>query len=128
MTKNVVVDDVEVDEGMAPVIAAARSQMPVNEQAQPAQQETNDKGKAFIKPLTGLRFVAAMLVVMYHLFHANVSGGGHGVGHLLKRMVYNLTSAGGESEAYIPPLRTRGQREAPMALLRPSWPGTVSLG
>ncbi len=71
---------------MTPVIVAARSQRPVNEQAQPARQETNDKGKAFIKPLTGLCFVAALMVVMHHFLHINVSGESHGIGHLFKKL------------------------------------------
>jgi len=79
---------------MTPVIVAARSQMPVNEQAQPVRQETNDKGKAFIKLLTGLHFVAALIVVMHHFLHINVSGESHGIGHLLKKLVNNFASAG----------------------------------
>ncbi len=75
----------------------ARPQLSNDTQAHAAlparRQETNDKGKAFIKPLTGLRFAAAMLVVMHHLLHIDVSSG-HGVGCLLKKLASNFSSAG----------------------------------
>jgi len=80
---------------MASSITVAQPHLSSDKQAQaalPARQETNDKGKAFIKPLTGLRFVAAMLVVMHHLLHIDVSSG-HGVGRLLKKLTLNFTSA-----------------------------------